>query len=113
MDVRPAVPMLEVAPVGFKAEWKSIDGFGQAVADLNDDSQAAVSYADKWLEIDHNEARMFAQVVGKAAEVQDALRRNYQRLGEISAASSDELKKSAKFYQDTDTNEAERLDNTY
>ena len=99
--------------MGFEAKHQSIKKFGDDVAALNDDAEAAINYVNKLLEIDHNDARMFAQIVGKAEEVQQALAQNYRRLGEISRAASTELIAAAKYYQETDRSEAERLDRTY
>lgn len=97
----------------FKADPQGIREFGDTVGGLTDDANAAVRYAQQWLDLGYAEGRMFLTVVQAATDVRQALERLYGRLGTLTAASATELGKAAHYYETTDAAAAERMDRAY
>ncbi|HEY0700927.1 MAG TPA: type VII secretion target [Micromonospora sp.] len=99
--------------MSFKADPNGIREFGDTVGGLTDDAGSAVNYVHQWLNLGFAEGRIFFTVVQAANDARDALDKLYSRLGTITSASAEELRKAAKYYENTDHAAAERLDRTY
>ncbi|GAB3543781.1 hypothetical protein GCM10027444_02840 [Actinopolyspora lacussalsi] len=99
--------------MGFRANRESIQEFGERMNGLVSDSQAAESYAKKWLSFGYSEGRMFFTAVEAAENARNALVANYQRLAEVQRSSSSEVDKAAHLYEQMDRDAAARLDNSY
>ncbi|HEY8453408.1 MAG: type VII secretion target [Micromonosporaceae bacterium] len=97
----------------FKADPVRIREFGDAVAGLKDDAEAALQYLSEHLGIGYSKGRIFATVVEAATSVREALTANYRHLADLVDASGGELRRAADRYQETDIAEQERLDRTY
>ncbi|MHA6803488.1 type VII secretion target [Salinifilum ghardaiensis] len=99
--------------MGFKANHKSIQQFGEELSGLVGDSREAESYAEKWLSFGYSEGRMFITAVEAAENAKQALVENYQRLVEVQRSAASEVDKAAHSYEQMDRGEAARLDNSY
>lgn len=98
---------------GFKAEPGVITAFGEELAGLVTDANAAKAYAEDHLSISGADAGIFQTIVGAVSDARDALTENYERMVKLQQAAASEVDRAAVMYSNTDNAEAERMDNTY
>ncbi|MFC3891426.1 type VII secretion target [Lentzea rhizosphaerae] len=99
--------------MSFKADPSSLDTFATVLEGLSDDVASAKDYLHKHLSYDYGDARMFANIANANNDTKSAVSGSLDRLADVVAKSSQELRKSAQMYRGTDDNEERRLDATY
>ncbi|WP_433871079.1 type VII secretion target [Saccharopolyspora sp. CA-218241] len=97
----------------FKADPASIGEFGVKLEGMTGDAEQAKAYVDKWISFGYSEGRMFATAVEAAEEARTMLTENYRKLAEVQRGAAEEVGRTAKFYERTDREQAERLDRSY
>ncbi|WP_016701560.1 type VII secretion target [Actinoalloteichus spitiensis] len=99
--------------MGFEARTDSIRSFADRVDGLGQDVPNATSYINTHLDIGYADARLFATIAAACDSAREALLTSYEHLRSISEESAAELRGAATMYDDTDEDEARRLDATY
>lgn len=97
-----------------KVDPAALDVLAGKLAKLADDNEAKTgSYLKEWLDVPGDVGGIIPIVAQAVHDIRDKLTSNYPQLGSLTAASSNELTKSAAMYRTTDKSTAEALYRTY
>ncbi|MCK2236590.1 MULTISPECIES: hypothetical protein [unclassified Crossiella] len=99
--------------MGFKADYRMIDGYRQLIRQAWDDTQSAQSYVNQHCDVPF-EDQGWLRLLGDAHKgAQDAVSDLLQRVHSVVNAAHGELTGVVDYYRTTDAGNAETVDRTY
>lgn len=100
--------------MGFRVEPDAIQGFASLVGRGADDAAKAVEFASNNTQIDKAVGgQLWDLVAGDHDQYVESAKKALGKVQSVLNSSQTELSKSAKYYRETDTDEAARMDATY
>lgn len=100
--------------MGFRVEPDAIQGFASLVSRGADDATQAVEFASNNTQIDKAAGgQLWDLVAGDHDQYVDSAKKALGKVQSVLNSSQTELSKSAKYYRETDTDEAAKMDATY
>lgn len=100
--------------MGFRVEPDAIQGFASLVSRGADDATQAVEFASNNTQIDKAAGgQLWDLVAGDHDQYVDSAKKALRKVQSVLNSSQTELSKSAKYYRETDTDEAAKMDATY
>ncbi|GAA5047292.1 type VII secretion target [Nocardia callitridis] len=97
----------------FQVNPDDVDSAARQLWKIAEDNSQAVTFAQKWLEVQNSGGLVLTPVLDQLQESCEQLKSNYERLGTVTDNSSSELTNAARMYRTTDSTSAKNMDVYY